>query len=89
LSATKPVRENLTEDQKRENHIKSEQKRRTLIKEGFDDLNELVPDLKGGGHSKSAVLVMAADWLEDLIEGNKVLRARLQELEEGVGSKVV
>ncbi|KFY44195.1 hypothetical protein V494_01589, partial [Pseudogymnoascus sp. VKM F-4513 (FW-928)] len=30
----KMARENLTEDQKRENHIKSEQKRRTLIKEG-------------------------------------------------------
>jgi hypothetical protein len=88
-SATKPARENLTEDQKRENHIKSEQKRRTLIKEGFDDLNELVPDLRGGGHSKSVVLVMAADWLEDLIEGNKVLRARLQELEEGVESNSV
>jgi Helix-loop-helix DNA-binding domain len=82
-SATKPPRENLTEDQKRENHIKSEQKRRTLIKEGFDDLGELVPDLRGGGHSKSAVLVMAADWLEDLIRGNKLLRARLQELEQG------
>jgi hypothetical protein len=82
-SASKPHRENLTEDQKRENHIKSEQKRRTLIKEGFEDLNELVPDLRGGGHSKSVVLVMAADWLEDLIKGNQVLRARLQELEEG------
>jgi Helix-loop-helix DNA-binding domain len=80
-SATKPIRENLTEDQKRENHIKSEQKRRTLIKEGFDDLNELVPDLRGGGHSKSVVLVMAADWLENLINGNKILKARLQELE--------
>lgn len=88
-SATKPHRENLTEDQKRENHIKSEQKRRTLIKEGFDDLNELVPDLKGGGHSKSVVLVMAADWLEDLIEGNKVLRARLQELEASTGTSSV
>ena len=88
-SAAKPARENLTEDQKRENHIKSEQKRRTLIKEGFDDLNELVPDLRGGGHSKSVVLVMAADWLEDLIEGNKVLRARLQELEEGLESNGV
>jgi hypothetical protein len=82
-SATKHPRENLTEDQKRENHIRSEQKRRTLIKEGFDDLGELVPDLREGGHSKSAALVMAADWLEDLINGNELLRARLQELEQG------
>lgn len=46
-TAAKPTRENLTEEQKRENHIKSEQKRRTLIREGFEDLNNLVPGLRG------------------------------------------
>lgn len=79
--APKPARENLTEDQKRENHIKSEQKRRTLIREGFEDLNELVPGLRGGGFSKSAVLIMAADWLEELMQGNEVLQARLDQME--------
>lgn len=80
-AAAKAARENLTEDQKRENHIKSEQKRRTLIREGFEDLGELVPGLRGGGFSKSAVLIMSADWLEDLIEGNQVLRERLDQME--------
>ncbi|KUJ18242.1 uncharacterized protein LY89DRAFT_644257 [Mollisia scopiformis] len=80
-AAIKPTRENLTEDQKRENHIKSEQKRRTLIREGFEDLGELVPGLRGGGFSKSAVLIMAADWLEELIQGNEVLQARLDQME--------
>jgi hypothetical protein len=80
-AAAKAVRENLTEEQKRENHIKSEQKRRTLIREGFEDLGELVPGLKGGGFSKSAVLIMAADWLEELIQGNEVLQHRLDQLE--------
>ncbi|KAE8452830.1 hypothetical protein EG329_013102 [Mollisiaceae sp. DMI_Dod_QoI] len=79
--AIKPSRENLTEDQKRENHIKSEQKRRTLIREGFEDLGELVPGLRGGGFSKSAVLIMAADWLEELIQGNEVLQTRLDQME--------
>ncbi|OAA55932.1 hlh transcription factor [Niveomyces insectorum RCEF 264] len=74
----KPPRENLTEDQKRENHIKSEQKRRTLIKSGFDDLCDLVPSLHGGGFSKSVMLTMAADWLEELLRGNEVLREQLQ-----------
>lgn len=46
-AAAKATRENLTEEQKRENHIKSEQKRRTLIREGFEDLGELVPGLRG------------------------------------------
>jgi hypothetical protein len=80
-ASAKATRENLTEDQKRENHIKSEQKRRTLIREGFEDLGELVPGLRGGGFSKSAVLIMAADWLEDLIQGNEVLRRRLNSMQ--------
>lgn len=80
-AAVKATRENLTEDQKRENHIKSEQKRRTLIREGFEDLGELVPGLHGGGFSKSAVLIMSADWLEDLIQGNDILRQRLAQLQ--------
>lgn len=80
-ATTKPARENLTEEQKRENHIKSEQKRRTLIREGFEDLNNLVPGLRGGGFSKSAVLIMSADWLEGLLRGNEVLRQRLEALQ--------
>lgn len=79
-SASKAPRENLTEDQKRENHIKSEQKRRSLIKEGFDDLHELVPGLRGGGFSKSAILIMTADWLETLIKGNEELRRRIDDM---------
>jgi len=80
-AAAKATRENLTEDQKRENHIKSEQKRRTLIREGFEDLGELVPGLRGGGFSKSAVLIMSADWLEELVQGNEVLRQRLEQMQ--------
>ncbi|KAI9804763.1 MAG: hypothetical protein M1825_001131 [Sarcosagium campestre] len=81
----KPIRENLTEEQKRSNHILSEQKRRNLIKQGFDDLCELVPDLKGGGYSKSAMLVQAADWLEELLRGNDTLRTILSSLDGGSG----
>ncbi|KAF0640704.1 hypothetical protein NXS19_010114 [Fusarium pseudograminearum] len=82
VNAAKLSRENLSEEQKRENHIKSEQKRRTLIKEGFDDLCELVPGLRGGGFSKSTMLAMAAEWLEDLLKGNKALEAQITTLEE-------
>ncbi|KAI5466903.1 hypothetical protein BGZ63DRAFT_344969 [Mariannaea sp. PMI_226] len=81
VNGTKQTRENLTEEQKRENHIRSEQKRRTLIKEGFDDLCELVPGLRGGGFSKSTMLTMAAEWLDDLLKGNDILAAQLAALE--------
>lgn len=70
-AAQKPQRENLTEEQKRSNHILSEQKRRNLIKRGFDDLHELVPELKNGSLSKSNVLMEAANFLEALIVDNK------------------
>ncbi|KAI1101906.1 hypothetical protein F4804DRAFT_343627 [Jackrogersella minutella] len=73
LNAGKTPRENLSDAQKRENHIKSEQKRRGAIKEGFDDLGELVPNLKGGGYSKSTMLSIAGEWLEALLKGNEEL----------------
>ncbi|KAH8705711.1 hypothetical protein BGW36DRAFT_422253 [Talaromyces proteolyticus] len=76
----KPTRENLSEEQKRTNHILSEQKRRNLIKNGFDELCSLVPELRGGGFSKSAMLIQAADYLDEVLEGNEVLRQQLNQL---------
>lgn len=73
----KPPRENLTEAQKRENHIKSEQKRRTLIKDGFDDIQEIVPELKGSGLSKSVILTAAGDYLDRVLAGNSDLLKKL------------
>lgn len=79
-SVAKNPRENLSEEQKRTNHILSEQKRRNLIKQGFDDLCSLVPDLHGGGYSKSTMLLQAGEWLGDLLYGNELLKAQLSEL---------
>ncbi|EOA90583.1 uncharacterized protein SETTUDRAFT_182231 [Exserohilum turcica Et28A] len=70
----KAPRENLTEEQKRNNHILSEQKRRDLIKQGYKDLNEVVPAVRGGGLSKSQILVEAATFLEKLIADNLAYR---------------
>lgn len=69
-AAQKLQRENLSEEQKRSNHILSEQKRRNLIKRGFDDLHDLVPEIRNGGLSKSSVLMEAANFLEKLIQDN-------------------
>jgi hypothetical protein len=82
---SKGTRENLTEEQKRSNHILSEQKRRNLIKQGFEDLCDLVPELQGGGFSKSAMLIQAADYLEDVLRGNDALKAQLSDLKAGKG----
>ena len=85
-AVVKPPRENLTEEQKRENHIKSEQKRRTLIKTGFDDLCILVPGLQGGNMSKSLVLTTATSWLTELLEGNKRLQSQLNSMKDAAYS---
>ncbi|KAF2404969.1 hypothetical protein EJ06DRAFT_518046 [Trichodelitschia bisporula] len=73
----KAHRENLTEEQKRNNHILSEQKRRNQIKQGFEDLGILVPELRAGGLSKSNMLMEAATFLEKLISRNAQIKARL------------
>lgn len=78
--SSKAARENLSEEQKRTNHILSEQKRRNLIKQGFDELCTLVPELRGGGFSKSAMLLQAADYLDEVMKGNNVLRQQLSQL---------
>ena len=77
-ASQKAQRENLTEEQKRSNHILSEQKRRNLIKHGFEELHDLVPELRNGGLSKSNVLMEAASFLEELIKGNRAVSLTLQ-----------
>ncbi|KAJ4356081.1 uncharacterized protein N0V89_004108 [Didymosphaeria variabile] len=77
MAGSKSQRENLTEEQKRSNHILSEQKRRNLIKRGFDDLHDLVPEIRNGGLSKSGVLTEAANFLQLLIDDNKRYSALL------------
>ncbi|KXX74275.1 Neurogenic locus notch protein 2 [Madurella mycetomatis] len=77
-SAAKQPRANLTDEQKRENHIRSEQKRRDLIKDHFNDLGAIVPALKSGGYSKAAMLNLSADWLVEVMHGNERLMERVR-----------
>ncbi|KAF2858144.1 hypothetical protein K470DRAFT_199222, partial [Piedraia hortae CBS 480.64] len=51
-------RQNLTDGEKRHNHIMSEQKRRNVIKQAYSDLERLVPVLSEGrpGLSKADAL---------------------------------
>ncbi|KAG7285294.1 hypothetical protein NEMBOFW57_009916 [Staphylotrichum longicolle] len=72
--ARRTPRTNLSEDQKRNNHIASEQKRRNVIKEGYPMRNALVPGLNVGGYSKSIALNLTADWIQGLVTGNEKLR---------------
>ena len=76
-SSVKSSRQHLTEEQKKSNHIISEQKRRDLIKQGYEGIREMVPALKDVKYSKGVMLEFAADWLEDIVKSNKDLRHQL------------
>ncbi|KAK4667316.1 hypothetical protein QC763_308150 [Podospora pseudopauciseta] len=76
-TAAKPPRENLSEAQKRENHIKSEQKRRNIIKDGFAKLNQIVPTVINQNLSKAGVLIATHVWIDQLVKENKELEKLL------------
>ncbi|KAI9030951.1 hypothetical protein CLU79DRAFT_685882, partial [Phycomyces nitens] len=74
-------KELLTEEEKRANHIMSEQKRRSTIRTGFKDLTDIVPTLKNINNSKSTVLFKAVDYIRYLEKRNKNLREKIGGLE--------
>jgi len=68
-----PEKPRLTEQEKKNNHIASEQKRRAAIREGFDRLTELVPGLEGQGRSEGMVLNKVVDHAREKLEERRML----------------
>jgi len=68
-----PEKPRLTEQEKKNNHIASEQKRRAAIREGFDRLTELVPGLEGQGRSESVVLKKSVDYMRKVLQERREL----------------
>jgi len=64
----------LTDKQKKQNHIVSEQKRRQAIREGFDQLADLVPGMQGQGRSEATVLQATVEYLRKLLGQKDKLR---------------
>ena len=54
-SPTAADKPRLSEQEKKNNHIASEQKRRQAIREGFDELASLTPGMEGQGRSEALV----------------------------------
>ena len=72
-TSTSPEKPRLTEQEKKNNHIASEQKRRQAIREGFDRLTELVPGLEGQARSESIVLKKSVDFMRQSVEERRWL----------------
>lgn len=81
-------RNNLTEEEKRQNHIKSEKVRRDLIKAQYDALDSLVPGLKNGksGLSRADVLLEIVNFVENVARGNDRAEAMLTAWDASVGT---
>ncbi|KAF9900400.1 hypothetical protein EC991_007424 [Linnemannia zychae] len=77
----KPYKELLTEEEKRANHIASEQKRRNTIRNGFKDMTDIIPDLKDVNSSKSTILFKAVDFIKHLERRNRLLQEKATQLE--------
>ncbi|PHH91346.1 hypothetical protein CDD83_808 [Cordyceps sp. RAO-2017] len=68
----------LTEEEKKQNHIASEQKRRQAIREGFDRLTELVPGLEGQGRSEGLVLKRTVEFMRQQLEERRAMIERIE-----------
>ena len=73
----------LSDEQRRQNHIKSEKNRRDLIKTNYTELNNLIPALKNGksGLSKAEVLKEIVEFIEELEAGNAHMQQVLDSYE--------
>lgn len=71
-------RPRLTEAQKKENHIRSEQKRREAIREGFDRLASIVPGMEGQGRSEAVVLEATIKHMREQIVKRQGIIAKAQ-----------
>ncbi|PGH00642.1 hypothetical protein AJ79_08158 [Helicocarpus griseus UAMH5409] len=77
-SVTEKEKPRLTEQEKKNNHIASEQKRRAAIREGFDRLTELVPGLEGQGRSEGVVLRKTVDFMQTKLQERRELVAEIE-----------
>ncbi|KAF8457297.1 hypothetical protein BGX38DRAFT_1139593 [Terfezia claveryi] len=75
-----PPRARLTEQEKKNNHIASEQKRRNAIRDGFDKLTELIPGCEGQGRSEGMVLNRSIEYINDQLAERRALIAKIEAL---------
>ncbi|CAO3688232.1 unnamed protein product [Rhizopus microsporus] len=82
---TKQPHELLTEEQKRANHIASEQKRRANIRIGFEQLVDIVPTLSDGHKSEAMILQKSIEYLRHLVEVKTNLKETARQLQLKLG----
>ncbi|KAI9309531.1 hypothetical protein BJ944DRAFT_154185 [Cunninghamella echinulata] len=85
----KQPHELLTEEEKKANHIASEQKRRQNIRMGFDQLIEYVPTLNRGNRSEAIILQKSVEHIRQLIMEKNELKNQIRDLQSILGDPYV
>ncbi|KAK9768675.1 hypothetical protein K7432_000507 [Basidiobolus ranarum] len=81
----KATHELLTEEEKRANHIASEQKRRQNIRIGFERLVDIVPTLNHNHRAESVILEKSVEYIHHLLATKQQLKQRVRELQMAMG----
>ncbi|KAL8943367.1 MAG: hypothetical protein Q9211_001006 [Gyalolechia sp. 1 TL-2023] len=79
-SKTKRAREKLTDEERRSNHVSSEQKRRDEQNKQWDDLSDFVPGIEDCYRTKCGKIVYSNRWLHRLLEDNERMESCLHAL---------
>ncbi|KAG7877653.1 hypothetical protein KL905_004418 [Ogataea polymorpha] len=74
--------ESISQDLRKHLHIKSEQRRRSKIIDGFQKLRNIIPLVKPQTDSKAQVLKKATEYIEELQYQNNALAANCDMLKE-------
>ncbi|KAF2150631.1 hypothetical protein K461DRAFT_280622 [Myriangium duriaei CBS 260.36] len=77
-SATKTER--LTDAQRKQNHIQSERQRREAVRNGFNQLSEIVPGMADQGKSEVRVLTATVDYLGEQLKRKEELKGQCMRL---------
>ncbi|KAJ2059964.1 Transcription factor [Coemansia sp. S146] len=76
---TKKKGELLTEDEKKANHIASEQKRRQNIRTGYDQLIQIVPTLTPSQRSEALILQKTVEYIKYLLMEREILEGQMKD----------
>ncbi|KAJ2775852.1 Transcription factor [Coemansia nantahalensis] len=72
----------LTEDEKKANHIASEQKRRHNIRTGYDQLIQIVPTLTPSQRSEALILQKTVEYIKYLLMEREILEGQLTDVSQ-------
>ncbi|KAI8868598.1 hypothetical protein GQ42DRAFT_164026 [Ramicandelaber brevisporus] len=80
-ASRKRASELLTEEEKKANHIASEQKRRQNIRQGYEKLVTLVPTLSQSQRSEALILQKTVEYIKMLLQEREHLEQQIKDVE--------